>query len=70
MGGDSEWGICDCCGNDGPIVRTYYRYDVKCECCNNKHFEIVYHCIKCEPTDPGIRKIQLSNEQKHKIENI
>jgi len=66
MGGDSEWGECEVCGKTGPLERTYFRYDIKCECCNNKHFEIVWHCIGCEPKDPGVRKIELSNEIKHK----
>ena len=67
MGGCSEWGTCEYCKTEGPVDRTYFRYDIDCECCNNKHFEIVWHCIKCEPKDPGIKNIQLSNELKHKI---
>jgi hypothetical protein len=70
MSGSCEWGDCDYCGNNGPVERTYFRYDIKCECCNNKHFEIVWHCSKCQPKDPGIRKIKLNNEERHKTENI
>jgi hypothetical protein len=67
MGGDVEWGTCEYCGKEGPVDRTYFRYDIDCNCCNNNHFEIVWHCSKCEPTDPGVKKIELSNELKHKL---
>jgi hypothetical protein len=66
MGGDVEWADCEYCGNNEHVERTYFRYDVKCECCNDRHFEIVWHCNNCEPKDPGIRKIDLSNQEKHK----
>ena len=65
--GDSEWGICEYCKKGGPVGRTYFNYEINCECCSNNHFEIVWHCGKCEPKDPGIRKIKLSNELKHKL---
>jgi hypothetical protein len=67
MGGDMEYGTCEYCGNEGPVGRQYYHYGIKCECCSDEHFEIVWHCDKCEPKDPGIRKIQLNKELKHKI---
>jgi hypothetical protein len=67
MGGDMEYGTCEYCGNEGPVGRHYYRYGIKCECCSDEHFEIVWHCAKCEPKDPGIRKIQLNKKLKHKI---
>lgn len=70
MGGCQEWGKCDYCDYEGPINRYYFRYDINCNCCNHNHFEIVWHCNKCEPVDPGIRKIQLSKEEKHKAFNI
>lgn len=63
--GDMEWADCKYCGNNGPVERTYFHYDIKCECCSGKHFEIVYHCGNCKPKDPGIRRIQLSNEERH-----
>jgi hypothetical protein len=63
--GDSEWGTCEYCGNEGGVNRTYFRYDVNCD--NDHHFEIVWHCGNCDAEDPGIRKIQLSNKLKHNI---
>ena len=69
MSGEIEWGSCEYCTEyEGPINRRYFSYDIKCECCSGtKHFEMVWHCDNCEPRDPGIRKIKLSNEIKHKI---
>jgi hypothetical protein len=65
--GEIEWGKCEICDNKGQLHRKYYMYGIKCECCSNEHFEIVWHCENCEPKDPGVRKIQLSNKLKHKI---
>ena len=64
---ESEYGVCDVCNKEGGVERTYFRYGIKCECCSNEHFEIVWHCIGCEPTKPKISKIKLSKELKHKI---
>lgn len=65
MSGEIEWGNCQYCDYEGPINRHYFRYDIDCECHNNKHVEIVWHCDNCEPKDPGLRIIYLSNEKKH-----
>jgi hypothetical protein len=70
MGGDNEWGECQCCGALGAVNRTYFKYGIKCLCHSTEHFQIVWHCDKCEPEDPGVGNIELSNEQKHKIEYI
>ena len=64
---ESEYGVCDVCNKEGGVERTYFRYGIKCEGCSNEHFEIVWHCIGCEPTKPDISKITLSKELKHKI---
>ena len=54
--GDVEINQCDTCGEmDVPVQRKYYRYPVKCTCCNganDNHFEFVYHCKNCKPTPP------------------
>lgn len=49
---DMEYGKCDICGQMGSLARKYYRYNIKCECCNNKHFELVRYCVMCEPKPP------------------
>jgi len=56
MSGEIEVGHCDICKTPRVhIGRKYYRYDIKCTCCNGKdddHFEIVYYCKNCEPQPP------------------
>ena len=50
-----EWGKCEVCGKEDQLERTYFYYNVKCECCgnkNNRHFEIVHHCHKCPAPVP------------------
>ena len=50
-----EWGKCEVCGKEGQLERTYFYYNVKCECCgdkNNRHFEMVCHCSKCPAPVP------------------
>ena len=66
MGGSVEYSKCDYCGEAGPINREYFYYGIKCECHSPEHFELVLHCDKCEPIDPGIQRILLNKEQKHK----
>ena len=61
-----EHGTCEYCGIKGPINRKYFKYGIHCECHSPEHFELVFHCDKCEPIDPGIQKIKLTKEQKHK----
>ena len=53
--GDIEVNKCNVCGRETQINRKYYRYDIKCDCCNSKeddHFEIVFHCKNCIPIAP------------------
>lgn len=52
MSGDAEFGYCDICKEQDFVTRKYYNYDIKCECCGNRHFEIVYHCPNCTPSPP------------------
>lgn len=49
---DIERGECDICGIESDLKRKYYHYDIKCECCRGKHFEIVRYCDKCQPKAP------------------
>lgn len=50
--GDIEQGNCQTCGKEGPMTRTYWYYDIKCECHSPEHFEIVWHCHDCQPIEP------------------
>ena len=56
--GELEFGKCDICGNEAPLSRTYFVYDIHCQCCGCKedgrdmHFELVRHCKDCVPDVP------------------
>lgn len=56
--GDIEFGKCDICGKEAPLSRTYFIYDIHCECCGckedgrNMHFKFVRHCENCIPDIP------------------
>lgn len=49
---DQEHGICRVCGNEGNLTRTYFYYDIKCDCHSPQHFEMVRHCPSCKPKAP------------------
>jgi hypothetical protein len=55
--GDVEFGKCEVCGNETTLRRTYFHYDIKCECCSPCHFEFVKHCDDCTPKEPEVTKI-------------
>ena len=60
MSGGIEYGKCDMCGKEAPLSRKYYRYDIKCDCCNSKkddHFELVRYCSECKPKPPRVVKV-------------
>jgi hypothetical protein len=50
--GDIEIGICDICKTESQLGRTYFHYDIKCECHSPNHFELVVHCKNCTPQPP------------------
>ena len=56
--GDIEFDKCDICGKESQIERTYFYYNIPCECCycniDNKdmHFVLIRHCSKCIPDIP------------------
>jgi hypothetical protein len=60
--GDIETGKCQVCGKEGAVQRTYFRYDIKCECHSPNHFEIVWHCATCEPKEPIETKILIKTQ--------
>ena len=47
-----EFGKCDICGKDDNLERTYFEYDIKCDCHSPRHFELVRHCKDCVPSMP------------------
>ena len=56
--GCQEFGKCDICGKENFLERTYFHYNIPCECCGDKedgkdmHFELVCHCENCIPDIP------------------
>jgi len=58
MPGATEYGKCEKCGTEGPLQRTYFRYDVRCTCHSPHHFELVRHCSTCVPIEPEYTKIE------------
>lgn len=67
MAGENEFGKCQICGNEGNIERTYFRYDIKCECHSPNHFEIVFHCKDCIPKEPLETKIIINTKNLCKL---
>lgn len=52
------YGKCEICGKYAELDRTYFYYDIKCECHSPQHFEVVEHCKDCIPKPP--KKITVS----------
>jgi len=67
MSRDAEFGTCPVCGQETQLNRTYFKYDLKCECHSPQHFEIAWHCNYCEPIEPGITKIIIKTKNLIKI---
>lgn len=69
---DLEYGKCPICGKEKPLDRTYFYYNIPCECCGCKrdgkdmHFELRIHCDKCVPDIPRSIKPML----RSKIDNM
>ena len=57
MSGDIEYGMCEVCKENANLQRTYFRYDIKCECHSPNHFEMVRHCANCVAIEPKETKI-------------
>lgn len=60
--GQVEFGRCDICHNDNNLERTYFRYDIKCECHSPYHFELIRHCSDCIPKEPTQTIIHIKTE--------
>lgn len=68
MSGSSEFGKCDICKQEKPLQRTYFHYDIKCECCSTKHFEMVHHCFDCVAIEPKETTITLKTSYLKNID--
>lgn len=65
--GDIEYGPCDICKKETQLERTYFRYDIKCECHSPWHFEFISHCKDCIPKEPEETKVILKTNSLIKI---
>jgi hypothetical protein len=63
MSGICESGKCEICGKEGPLQRTYFHYNIKCECHSPCHFDLVRHCKDCVPVRPKETKVTLSTDK-------
>lgn len=74
MSGAVEYGHCKYCHKETFLERTYFRYDIKCECHSPSHFEIVYHCKDCKPIEPEETRIILKtatlSKRRIKLEKL
>ena len=66
--GEIEFGKCEICGKNKELTRTYFRYDIKCECHSPYHFELVRHCYDCTPIEPTETKITLKTRNIMKLD--
>lgn len=60
--GEIEYGRCEICGKENSLTRTYYHYNIKCECCSPTHFVVVKHCRGCTPKPPMEIKVYLKGK--------
>ena len=66
---DAVFDKCTVCGKIGIVCRTYYEYDIKCECHSLNHVEGVNHCEECVPVEPTETVIHLRTATLKKVEN-
>ena len=65
---DAEYGVCDTCHKEGPLMRTYTHFpEIKCECCVGEHFEYVRHCPTCKPRKLVESKVIISTAKLQAI---
>ena len=59
--------MCDICKKEAPLQRTYFRYNIKCQCHSPYHFELIIHCKDCIVKEPKETKVVLltSNLEKN-----
>ena len=52
MAEETEFGECCVCTDKAQLTRTYWHYDIDCDCHSPKHFEVRRHCRFCTPNEP------------------
>ena len=63
MGG-AEYGKCEVCVKETTLERTYFHYDIKCDCHSPNHFELVRHCGDCKPKPPEKTTVYIKPNDK------
>ena len=61
------YGKCEVCGKDASLQRTYFRYNMPCECHNGYHSEHVDHCNNCVPKEPKETKVVVNTEKLKQV---
>ena len=60
---EQEYGVCDICGAQDYVSRTYFYYHIDCDCCkgpeNHNHHEIVYTCPRCVAVPPKTLRVKM-----------
>lgn len=59
MSGEIMIGKCMYCMRMSNLERTYFHFNIKCECHSPNHFESVEHCVACKPKMPSFTSILL-----------
>ena len=67
MSGELEFGKCEVCKKESNLQRTYFKYNIKCECHSPIHFELVRHCKDCIAQEPKETKIILKTKMLNKL---
>lgn len=65
---NTEYGICDICGKETTLERTYFEYKINCECHRGEHSEVVKHCFDCVPTIPSEINVPMLTYKNDRIE--
>jgi len=64
-----EVGKCQVCGKeDMVLVRTYFRYNLNCECHSPQHFIVVAHCMDCVPKEPEYTTVSVRTDKLSKLQ--
>jgi hypothetical protein len=66
MSGCSEFGKCEIYGELKNLKRTYFHYDIKCECHSPTHFKLIIHCSDCKPIGIEIKTITVRTSKLSK----
>jgi hypothetical protein len=61
------YGKCEVCGKETSLQRTYYAYNMPCECHHGRHSEHVNHCKDCKPREPLQTRITMDTKKLKQV---